>query len=141
MQPAQIALLGLVVGLLIGAGLATVILLALRARERAEYGADMDVPEGARMVLQGLDDPAVVLDSAGVIIAASASAAPFDLTEGSMLPTAELRGVARRDVALAAGGGGSLSGGFEYCASIAAMASGALRGQFKSVSRLRGAGP
>jgi two-component system sensor histidine kinase SenX3 len=88
MQPAQIALLGLLVGLLI--------LLALRARERAEYGAGMDVPEGARVVLHGLDDPAVVLDSAGVIIAASASAAPFDLTEGSMLPTAELRGVARR---------------------------------------------
>ena len=81
MQPAQIALLGLLVGLLIGAGLATVILLALRARERAEYGAGMDVPEGARVVLHGLDDPAVVLDSAGVIIAASASAAPFDLTE------------------------------------------------------------
>jgi len=96
MQPAQIALLGLLVGLLIGAGLATLILLALRARERAEYGAGMDVPEGARVVLHGLDDPAVVLDSAGVIIAASASAAPFDLTEGSMLPTAELRGVARR---------------------------------------------
>lgn len=96
MQPAQIALLGLLVGLLIGAGLATVILLALRARERAQYGAGMDVPEGARVVLQGLDDPAVVLDASGVIIAASASAAPFELREGSMLPTPELRGVARR---------------------------------------------
>ena len=42
--------------------------------------------------------------------------------------------------ALGEGGLGSLSGsaGFEF--SIAAMASGALRGQFKSVSRLRGAG-
>lgn len=96
MQPAQIATLGLFVGLVIGAALATVIWLALRARERAEYGADMDVPEGARVVLQGLDDPAVVIDAAGHIIAASASAAPFDLHQGEMLPTAELRGVARR---------------------------------------------
>lgn len=96
MQPAQYALLGLVVGLAIGGALAAVILLALRARQRAQYGTDMDVPEGVRVVLHGLDDPAVVIDSSGVVMAASASAAPFGMIEGKVLPTPELRGVARR---------------------------------------------
>lgn len=96
MQPSQIALLGLLVGVVIGAALAAVILLALRARERARYGADMDVPEGVRVVLHGMDDPAVVIDASGLILAASASAAPFGMAEGHVLPTPELRGVARR---------------------------------------------
>ena len=45
------------------------------------------------------------------------------------------------DAAFGAGARGSLSGWFEFGASIAAMASEALRGQFKSVSWLRSAGP
>ncbi len=98
MNVAQYALLGLGLGVIIGAALATVILLALRARERARNGTGMDVPEGARAVLQGLDDPAVVIDAAGTVIAASVSAAPFALVEGQLLPTPELRGVARRAV-------------------------------------------
>ncbi|GAA1698594.1 ATP-binding protein [Microbacterium sediminicola] len=96
MTPAQFALLGLAVGVLIGVALTAVIFLALRERERREYGLGMDIPEGARVVLQGLDDPAIVLDAAGIVIAGSASAAMFGFEEGRLLPTHELRSVARR---------------------------------------------
>ncbi|MFA1594850.1 hypothetical protein, partial [Serratia nevei] len=43
-----------------------------------------------------MDDAAVVVDASSTVLAASSAAAPFHLTEGSVLPSDELRGVARR---------------------------------------------
>jgi len=96
MDSTQLALLALLVGVIVGGSLSAVIVAALRARDRARVEQIAEVPEGVREVLHGMDDPAIVVDSSFTVLAASAAATPFELVEGSTLPTDELRSLARR---------------------------------------------
>lgn len=96
MDTTQLALLALLVGAVIGGSVSAVIVFALRARDRALAETSSDIPDGVREVLHGMDDAAVVVDASSTVLAASSAAAPFHLTEGSVLPSDELRGVARR---------------------------------------------
>lgn len=96
MDTTQLALLALLAGVVIGSSISAVIVASLRARDRARADTSLHVPEGVREVLHGMDDAAVVVDASFTVLAASAAATPFDLIEGSTLPTEELRAVARR---------------------------------------------
>jgi two-component system sensor histidine kinase SenX3 len=96
MDTTQLALLALLAGVIIGSSIAAVIVASLRARDRARAETSLQIPDGVREVLHGMDDAAVVVDASSTVLAASAAAAPFDLQEGSTLPTHELRHVARR---------------------------------------------
>jgi two-component system sensor histidine kinase SenX3 len=96
MDTTQLVLLALLLGAIIGGSLAAVIVGALRARDRAREHTSSAIPSGVREVLHGMDDAAVVVDSSSTILAASSAAAPFNLGEGSVLQTEELRAVARR---------------------------------------------
>lgn len=91
MDSTQAALVALAVGVLIGGALATLVLMALRARDRARVEASFELPDGTRSVLQGMDEVAVVVDSSLLIVAASAPAELFRMQEGSDLPGDELR--------------------------------------------------
>ncbi len=91
MDTTQAALVALAVGVLIGTSLAGLVLMALRARDRARVEASFELPDGTRSVLQGMDDVAVVVDSSLFIVAASAPAELFGMQEGSDLPGDELR--------------------------------------------------
>lgn len=96
MDTTQLALLALLAGVIIGSSISAVIVASLRARDRARADTSLHVPDGVREVLHGMDDAAVVVDASFTVLAASAAATPFDLIEGSTLPTDELRAVARR---------------------------------------------
>ena len=96
MDTTQLALLALLVGAIIGGSVSIVIVLALRARDRAAAETSSVIPDGVREVLHGMDDAAVVVDASSTVLAASAAAVPFHLEEGGVLPSDELRGVARR---------------------------------------------
>ncbi|WP_019180206.1 sensor histidine kinase [Microbacterium yannicii] len=96
MNTTQLALLALAAGIVIGGSIAAVIVASLRARDRARAETSLHVPDGVREVLHGMDDAAVVVDASSTVLAASAAAVPFDLSEGSTLPADELRTLARR---------------------------------------------
>ena len=96
MDTTQLALLALLLGAVIGGSVSIGIVLALRARDRAHTETSSAIPDGVREVLQAMDDAAVVVDASSTVLAASAPAVPFHLAEGSVLPTDELRSIARR---------------------------------------------
>lgn len=95
MDSTQLAIVALAVGAVIGGGLAALVLLALRTRDRARVEASLELPDGTRAVLQGMDEAAVVVDASLQVAAASAPAELFDMHEGSLLPGEELRAVVR----------------------------------------------
>lgn len=95
MDTPQLALLALLTGVILGGAVALVVVAAYRARDRAIVHASADVPEGARDVLAGMDDPAVVVDPSGTVVAASIPAAAYGLNEGATLPTDDLVLLAR----------------------------------------------
>ncbi|SFS17268.1 two-component system, OmpR family, sensor histidine kinase SenX3 [Microbacterium sp. cf046] len=96
MDTSQLALLALLLGAVIGGSAALVIMLAIRARDRARIETSSEIPAGVREVLHGMDDAAIVIDASSTVLAASAAAVPFHLDEGSVLSSDELRGIARR---------------------------------------------
>lgn len=91
MDSTQAALVALVVGVAIGGALAALVLMALRARDRARIEASFELPDGTRSVLQGMDDVAVVVDSSLLIVASSPPAELFGMQEGQDLPGDGLR--------------------------------------------------
>lgn len=91
MDSTQAALAALVVGVLIGGALAALVLVALRARDRARIEASFELPDGTRSVLLGMDDVAVVVDTSLLIVAASPPAELFGMQEGKDLPDDDLR--------------------------------------------------
>ncbi|WP_426320880.1 sensor histidine kinase [Microbacterium sp. E-13] len=96
MHTTQLALLALLAGILIGGSISAVVVAAMRARERAQAETSVEIPDGVRGVLHGMDDPAVVVDTSFTVLAASAAARAFELAEGGTLPSDELRTLARR---------------------------------------------
>lgn len=95
MDTTQLALLALAAGVVIGGSLSAVVVAAMRARDRAHAQTSVEIPDGVREVLHGMDDAAVVVDASFTVLAASAPAAPFDLVEGATLPADELRALVR----------------------------------------------
>lgn len=95
MDTTQLTVLALVVGALIGGGLAGLVLVALRARDRARVQRSLELPDGTRAVLQGMDEVAVVVDASLQIVAASAPAELFGMAEGLSLPEDDLRTLVR----------------------------------------------
>lgn len=95
MDSTQLAVVSLAVGALIGGAVAGLVLIALRVRDRARVDASLELPDGTRAVLQGMDEVAVVVDASLQIVAASAPAELFGMLEGYSLPGDELRGLVR----------------------------------------------
>lgn len=96
MDTTQLALLALLAGIIIGGSISVVVVAAMRARDRARAETTVEIPDGVRGVLHGMDDAAVVVDASFTVLAASAAATPFDLVEGATLPGDELRVLVRR---------------------------------------------
>ncbi|MDT0141875.1 ATP-binding protein [Microbacterium sp. PRC9] len=96
MDTTQLALLALLAGIIIGGSISAVVVASMRARDRAHAEGSIEIPDGVRGVLHGMDDAAVVVDASFTVLAASAPAAAFELLEGGTLPTDELRTLARR---------------------------------------------
>lgn len=95
MDTTQLALLALLVGVVIGGSVSAIIVTSLRARDRARTETSLEIPEGVREVLHGMDDAAVVVDASFTVLAASAAAGPFRFVEGRSVPDDQLRSIAR----------------------------------------------
>lgn len=95
MDTTQLALLALLAGVVIGGSISAVIVASLRARDRARSATSLDIPDGVREVLHGMEDAAVVVDASFTVLAASPAALPFGLLEGAVLPSDELRAIVR----------------------------------------------
>jgi len=92
----QIALISLAIGLLIGVALSLVVVWAYRARARMDEETSTAVPEGVTDVLGSMDDAACVVDTSGIVLAASLAAARFGIEVGATLDNTELRQLMRR---------------------------------------------
>ena len=95
MDSTQLALLALVVGALIGGSVVGLLVWAIRSRDHVRRVTSVEIPDGTRAVLQGMDDAAVVVDASLLVVAASAPAEVFGLQEGTTLPGDELRALVR----------------------------------------------
>ncbi|KTR94551.1 histidine kinase [Microbacterium testaceum] len=95
MEPPQLSLLALLVGLLLGGGIVGLVVGALRARDRSLAHATVDLPEGVEAMLGAMDDPAFVCDMSSTVLALSSSAGVFGLIAGEVIASDELRRVAR----------------------------------------------
>ncbi|MCR2784051.1 MULTISPECIES: ATP-binding protein [unclassified Microbacterium] len=95
MDSLQLALLALLVGMIVGVSVAMLIALALRARDRALAMGSSHIPEGVHAVLGGMEDIAVIVDASFTIVAASAAAQMFGMTEGVAVTSPELRALVR----------------------------------------------
>jgi two-component system sensor histidine kinase SenX3 len=95
MDTTQLALLALLAGVVIGGSVAAVVVASLRVRDRTRTQTSLEIPDGVREVLHGMDDAAVVVDGSFTVLAASAAAIPFGLAEGTALASDDLREVAR----------------------------------------------
>ena len=96
MSSMQLAFAALALGAVIGGTLAVLLLLSLRARDRARMESSLALPDGTRAVLQGMDDVAIVVDTSGRIVAASAPAELFGLREGAGIGDDDLRALVRQ---------------------------------------------
>lgn len=96
MDSTQLALLALLLGAVIGGSVSLGIVFALQMRDRAQRETSSTIPGGVGEVLQGMEDAAVVVDASSTVLAASTAATPFHLVEGAVVPSEELRAIARR---------------------------------------------
>ncbi|WZH35649.1 MAG: ATP-binding protein [Microbacterium enclense] len=103
MEPPQLSLLALLVGLLLGGGIVALVVGALRARHRSLAQTTVDLPEGVEAMLGAMDDPAFVCDMSSTVLALSSTAGVFGLVAGEVIASDELRRVARasRDTGVA----------------------------------------
>jgi two-component system sensor histidine kinase SenX3 len=95
MDQSQLALLALLIGAVIGGGVAGLIFLAIRIRERALARTDDNMPVGVTSVLQAMDDAAIVTDASSTVLAASAPAEVFGMRVGEVIPSDDVRALAR----------------------------------------------
>ncbi len=95
MDSTQLVLLALLAGMIVGVAVALLIALALRARDRSLAEGSSHIPDGVHAVLRGMEDTAVVVDASSTIVAASPAADMFGMHEGEVLPSPELRALAR----------------------------------------------
>jgi two-component system, OmpR family, sensor histidine kinase SenX3 len=95
MDSTPLALLALAIGVIFGGGASAVVVVALRARDRQRLAASVDIPDGVREVLRGLDDAAIVIDGSTTVLAASPQATPFGMQQGEVVRSDELRTLAR----------------------------------------------
>jgi len=95
MDTVQLALLALLSGVLIGGAVALVIILSLRARDRAREQESVALPDGVGAVLDALDEAAAVVDNSFTVVAASVPAAGLGMMAGEVLDGAELRALVR----------------------------------------------
>lgn len=91
----QLALSSLAIGLVIGVGLSLLVVWAYRARARVQEETSLAIPSGITDVLRSMDDAAGVVDTSGLVLAASDAASRFGIEVGSTLDNPELRQLVR----------------------------------------------
>jgi two-component system sensor histidine kinase SenX3 len=91
MDSTQLGLLALLLGGVLGAGVALIVFGALRARERVRREQQLILPPELIAALDAIDDATAVVDTSGAVVAVPASATWLGLTPGLALDQPELR--------------------------------------------------
>lgn len=91
----QLALSSLAIGLVIGVALSLLVVWAYRTRARVQEESSLAIPVGITQVLHNMDDAAGLIDSSGVVVAASQAAVRFGIEVGAILDNPELRQLVR----------------------------------------------
>ncbi len=89
------ALLGGMVGVLLGLALAGLFALVRISHARAEKEQSNELPEGLRSTLGALDDASCVVENSGIVVAVSPFATDYRIESGVVLPSERLRQLAR----------------------------------------------
>jgi len=92
METAGLVALALAFGIVVGAGVATVIVLAARTGRRAVAAQSVILPSGIDAIIDVLEAPAVLLDPSGTLVTASAAAEAGGLLDGGVHP--DIRAIA-----------------------------------------------
>ncbi|ALJ19633.1 sensor histidine kinase [Microbacterium sp. No. 7] len=95
MESTQAALIALGVGVIIGALVVALVVMAMRARELHEKTSSTELPSATHAVLHGMDDLAVVVDTSLLVVAASPPAEIFGMRENEVLTGDDLRSLVR----------------------------------------------
>ncbi|GAA5147968.1 ATP-binding protein [Microbacterium pseudoresistens] len=95
MDATPLALLALVLGAVIGAGVTAMIVAAVRARRTAQAQTSTVLPDGLTAVLASMDDAACAVDASGVVVVASPPSARLGIQAGTTLENTELRRLVR----------------------------------------------
>ncbi len=95
MTPTQLAIFALLLGLIVGAAVTTVLVLALRARDRYRRETDGELPDGIAAVVAGMDDAAAVIDVSFLMVATSPAAHRLGMHAGEGLGDADLKAIVR----------------------------------------------
>ncbi|OJX64496.1 MAG: two-component sensor histidine kinase [Micrococcales bacterium 73-13] len=86
METAGLVALALTLGFVVGAGLATILVIAARSGRRMVAAQSAALPAGIEAVIEVLEIPAVLLDPSGTPVAASAGASDAGLIDGGVHP-------------------------------------------------------
>lgn len=95
MDPTQLALTAVAIGVAIGVAASAFVVYALRLRAATEKASARHIPGEVRTLVRGMDEIVAVVDAAGTVQVASPSASPYGLRRGETLPTDELRDLVR----------------------------------------------
>ena len=96
MDTTQLALLALAAGLLIGLMISVSIVVAARVRHRARIATRAHIPEGARALVEAMEDPALIVDSTYTVRAVSPAVAAYHLVVGEAIVLEQLREITRQ---------------------------------------------
>lgn len=96
MDPVPLALLALAAGVVLGLGIAALVLVARRAADTGQVQrAETSVPDEVHHLLAAMEGAASVLDASLTVVAASPSAPQFGMSAGEALAVEDLRALAR----------------------------------------------
>lgn len=91
----QLSLLSLCLGLVIGAGITALIVVAYRARDKHIQETSTDLPDGLAAVLESMEDAAAVVDTSNLLTATSHAAGWLGMRAGESLENQDLRALVR----------------------------------------------
>lgn len=95
MDSVPLALLALAAGVVMGLGIAALVIVARRANDTHQVEREASVPDEVRHVLAAMEGAASVLDASLTVVAASPSAPQFGMVLGETLAVEDLRALAR----------------------------------------------
>ncbi len=91
MNSLELSLLSLCLGLILGGGVALLIVVAYRTRDKHLQESSTELPDGLALVMEGMADAAAVIDTSNLILATSKAAGWLGFRTGTTLQDHELR--------------------------------------------------
>lgn len=95
MNSLELSLLSLCLGLILGGGVALLIVVAYRTRDKHLQESSTELPDGLALVMEGMADAAAVIDTSNLILATSKAAGWLGFRAGATLQDQDLRALVK----------------------------------------------